>query len=151
MLAGVNEAIIAGLGFAATIAGTLIGVALGNRLERERQDQVLHREAAEQVIATSLETLVQLKLIDVQLAGGPVAEPLRPEFARDAFAPIARVAIIGTPDDRSLVQAIGDAMQEAIVILSTPTSTAGDRGSAIDAATKAVIRFRDHAAGQASR
>jgi hypothetical protein len=83
------EVVLAGL----SVVGALAGVVIGNRLEVSGEDRRRRRSAYEDTIAVALEVCEQLELIEIELAGGPAAPPLRPGLDRDVYLPIARLGL----------------------------------------------------------
>jgi hypothetical protein len=146
-----ETALLTALGIVGAIAGSVIGFAVGEWMASERETKQLRREAAEQISTAWLESMGHLKAIDVQLSGGPPAPPIRPDFDHDAYAPMARLGIIGTPEVTKKAEAVGTLFQEAILVYFTSGSVAADRQAAMNKVMDGIRDFRDQAAKDIGR
>ena len=121
------------------VGGTLAGVWLGYWLQQAAESRREIREACAQAIATALETAAQFELIEVVIAGGAPAPPLRPEVAREWFLALSRVGL-ASPKIAAAAGRLSTAIGNATA--GQAASTAAERKAARVSAMGAIEAFQ---------
>lgn len=104
---------IAIVAIVAGVTGTLLGVVVGYALQQGAEARRHLREAGARLSAHALEANDHLIMAEVERAGGPPADPLRPEFRSERYLAITTVSL-ASPKLATAAAELGDIVKEAI-------------------------------------
>jgi hypothetical protein len=114
------------LGIAGLLA-TLVGVWLGYALQAAAESRRSLRDACAKLVALSLESADHMAMAEVERAGGPAADLLRPEFRSDQYYALAQIKLASA---RLSVAAasLGDAVSAGIAAQASPDDDTRAKG-----------------------
>lgn len=130
--------VIAVVAIVAGVVGTLLGVWIGYALQQGAESRRYLREASARLAANALEAVEHMVMSEVELSGGPAADPLRPEFRSEQYLAVTTVSLASSRVATAAAE-LGDAVKEAIT--SQATSDPKERQKGRDSVFLAIRKF----------
>jgi hypothetical protein len=130
--------VIAVVAIVAGVLGTLLGVGIGYALQQGAESRRHLREAGAPLAANALEAVDHMMMSEVELSGGPAADPLRPEFRSEQYLAVATVSLTSAKVATAAAD-FGDAIKDAIA--SQRTGDPKERQKGRDSVFLAIREF----------
>lgn len=125
------------LGITGTVAA-LVGVWLGYLLQQGAESRLQLKQVGARLAANALEAVDHMTMAEVERAGGPAADPLRPEFRSEQYIAMATVSLASAKVATATAD-LNDVVQDAIMFQTSHNPSERQMGR--DAVIIAIRKF----------